>query len=62
MSRRPARCTQADIKRAWAVAQTAGPDVTVDILLDGTIRLRKIRTEPESQPLPADDLPPRVMF
>lgn len=62
MSRRPARCTQADMARAWAVAQKFGPDVVVDIYPDGTISLRKRRTEDESTSLPPDGAPPRVMF
>jgi hypothetical protein len=39
MSRRPARCTQADIKRAIKAAEAAGAHMAVDILPDGTIRL-----------------------
>lgn len=62
MSRRAARFTEADLKRAWAVAQKAGPDVAVDILPDGTISLRKMRTEDESQGQKADGAAPRVMF
>ena len=36
MSRRPARCTQADLNRA---IKAAGPGRTVDVLPDGTIRI-----------------------
>jgi hypothetical protein len=62
MSRRPARFTEADLKRAWSVAQKYGPDVVVDILPDGTISLRK-KASGEPIPLPvADDDAPRVMF
>lgn len=39
MSRRAARCTKADIRRALEAAEAAGVDVAVDILTDGTIRL-----------------------
>lgn len=39
MSRRPARCTQADMTRAFRAAEKLGPHVAVDILKDGTIRL-----------------------
>lgn len=39
MSRRPARVTQADIRRAIAAAKQAGANMAVDILPDGTIRL-----------------------
>lgn len=62
MSRRPARCTQADIKRALSVAQKFGPDVAVDILPDGTIRLCKSRPAGERLETPADDETPEVMF
>lgn len=62
MSRRPAKFTQADLNRAWAVAQKYGPDVAVDILPDGTIRLRKY-VGGESPPIgPDDSESPRVMF
>lgn len=37
MSRRPARCTEADIRRAAKVAKEMG--MAVDILPDGTIRI-----------------------
>lgn len=36
MSRRPARCTQAEIARA---IKAAGPGMVVEILPDGTIRI-----------------------
>ena len=39
MSRRPARCTQADIGRAIRAAAKAGAQMAVEILPDGTIRL-----------------------
>jgi len=47
MSRRPARATRAEIRRALEAAREAGIDVIVDILPNGTIRLcRKQETEP----------------
>lgn len=62
MSRRAARFTQADLTRAWAVAQKAGPDVIVDISPDGTISLRK-KLSGEPVPFSPDDgESPRVMF
>jgi hypothetical protein len=62
MSRRPARFTEADLKRAWAVAQKYGPDVAVDILPDGTIRLKKSpEVVPTPEPMDSDE-PPRVML
>lgn len=39
MSRRPARCTEADIRRAMKVANQAEQPMSVDILPDGTIRI-----------------------
>lgn len=39
MSRRPARCTEADLKRAIKAAQAVGKDWAVEVLPDGTIRL-----------------------
>lgn len=53
MSRRPARCTQADMQRAAKVAQKTG--MAMDVLPDGTIRLipiESLATKPE--PLPED--------
>ena len=39
MSRRPARCTEADIKRAIKAAKAAGASVAVKIDPDGSIWL-----------------------
>jgi hypothetical protein len=39
MSRRAARCTQADIHRAIKAVEQAGARMAVEILPDGTIRL-----------------------
>lgn len=39
MSRRPARCSQADIARAINAAKQAGVSMAVEITPDGTIRL-----------------------
>jgi hypothetical protein len=39
MTRRPARATKTDIRRAVQAAQAAGVAMAVDILPDGTIRL-----------------------
>lgn len=54
MSRRPARCTQADIKRAIAAAEQSGKPMAVDILPDGTIRLTPIRPQ-EARNVPAEE-------
>lgn len=52
MSRRPARCTEADIRRAVKVADGR---MAVDILPDGTIRLIPIEALPaKQQPLGED--------
>jgi hypothetical protein len=50
MSRRPARCTQADIKRAIKAAAEAGPNMAVEILTDGTIRIAPIPPQANKQP------------
>jgi hypothetical protein len=39
MSRRPARATQADIRRAVEAARQAGANMVIEITTDGTIRL-----------------------
>lgn len=52
MSRRPARCTEADIRRA---VKAAGERRAVDILPDGTIRLIPIESLPaKPSPLPEE--------
>ncbi len=52
MSRRPARCTEADIRRATKVAKEMG--MTVNILPDGTIR---IETTGKLTPVDTQDPP-----
>jgi hypothetical protein len=47
MSRRPARCTQADIRRAIKAVEQAGASMAVEILPDGTIRLTPVSQKPE---------------
>jgi hypothetical protein len=49
MSRRPARFTQADIRRAIAAAAKAGAEMSVDILPDGTIRLTPAGVHPHGK-------------
>lgn len=44
MSRRPARCTEADLRRAGKVAQQLG--MMVEVLTDGTIRVIPIQARP----------------
>lgn len=39
MSRRPARCTEADLKRVIRAVLAVGAHGTVEILPDGTIRV-----------------------
>lgn len=39
MSNRPARCSEADIKRALRAVQATGAAMAVEILPDGTIRI-----------------------
>lgn len=50
MSRRPARCTQADIRRALLAAKAAGVEVAVEILPDGTIRLEQKENKAKPEP------------
>lgn len=47
MTRRAARCTQADLDRAMKAAERAGADFVVDILPDGTIRLSRTQKRDE---------------
>lgn len=46
MSRRPARVTQADIRRALAALKIAGSNMALEILPDGTIRLTPALAKP----------------
>lgn len=39
MSKRAARCTEADIKRAMKAAVSVGVHAVIEILPDGTIRI-----------------------
>lgn len=59
MSRRPARCTIADIRRAVEGAKAAGVRMSVDILPDGTIRL--IPMEAVQEPRNGVRLEPRPL-
>jgi hypothetical protein len=54
LSRRPARCTEADIKRA---VKAAGPGMCVDILPDGTIRIAPFEA---IRPMPEPKLAPKA--
>lgn len=58
MSRRAARCTKADIRRALEGAKAAGVDVAVEILPDGTIRL----VQSENKPAPPSSLRPGLVL
>lgn len=46
MSRRPARCTEADIKRAIKALLASGAYGSVEILPDGTIRVAPEAVKP----------------
>lgn len=50
MSRRPARATQADMRRAIEAAQAAGPNFGADILPDGTIKITELDLAKVYQP------------
>lgn len=43
MSRRAARCTQADMHRAIKAVEQSGANMAVEILPDGTIRLVPVK-------------------
>lgn len=48
MSRRPATFTKADLSRALAVAQEAGPDYAVRVTRDGALEIyRRAAEKPE---------------
>jgi acylphosphatase len=46
MSRRPARCTEADLKRVIKAVLALGAHGTVEILPDGTIRVETTAIKP----------------
>lgn len=57
MSRRPARVTQADIRRALKAAEKAGVARAVEIAPDGTIRLVPIPPQADKPaPVPDDEV------
>jgi hypothetical protein len=53
MSRTPARFTQADVARSIRAAKQAGAGA-VELLLDGTIRIRLDGAEKPAQPVEPD--------
>lgn len=48
MSRTPARVTQADLARAGRAAKSLGPEWWVEVTPDGTIRLARVPSSPQS--------------
>lgn len=61
MSRRPARATQADIRRAIEAAKAAGVAMAVEIRPDGSIRLIPVTPDmTKSVAPPLGDRPPMV--
>lgn len=52
MSRRAARCTQADIARAIRAASQTGGGMAVEVLPDGTIRIAPAPASPQPAPAP----------
>lgn len=52
MSRRPATFTKADLARALAVAQEAGPDYAVKVTRDGALEIYR-KANNKSEPLDA---------
>ncbi len=62
MSRRPARCTQADIRRAIEASEKAGANMAVEILPDGTIRLVPVIKNNEQKKAGAFDPGRRIVL
>lgn len=60
MSRRPARCTEADIKRAIKAAKAAGTNMAVKIDPDGSIWLYPSTEISVQEPEPAFDPARRI--
>ena len=55
MSRRPARCTQADITRALKAVMQSGADMTVEVTCDGTIRISRNPRVSAAAPAPVEN-------
>jgi hypothetical protein len=60
MSRRPARCTQADITRALKAAERHSPDMAVEVTPDGTIRIVRNPAIPAPSSWPVETRTRRV--
>jgi hypothetical protein len=54
MSRRPARCTQADMARAIRAIKQESADMVVEIAPDGTIRIVPIEKREQGKYRPAE--------
>lgn len=55
MSRRPARATQADIRRALKAMEATGVRLMIDVLPDGTIRFIPYEPDAAKPEPPSDD-------
>jgi hypothetical protein len=62
MSRRPARCTQADINRALKAVVQSGADMVVEVTADGAIRISRNTAVPRSTPVPVESGPEPVLW
>lgn len=54
MSRRPARFTEADLRRALKAAKKYGDNLAVDVLPDGTIRIAPVPPQDGQSPAPSE--------
>jgi hypothetical protein len=55
MSRRPARCTQADITRALKAVVQSGADMAVEITVEGAIRIARNTGVSKLAEVPVED-------
>lgn len=55
MSNRPARCSEAEIKRALRAVQATGMAMNVEILPDGTIRIAPTVEKSRFKSMPFDE-------
>jgi hypothetical protein len=60
MSRKPARFTEAEIRRAWSAVAKSGVPGVVYVALDGTIRIGPVSDESETKA--TDATPPKKVI
>jgi hypothetical protein len=62
MSRRPARFTQADIRRALQAVVQSGADMVVEITIEGSIRIARNQRDSGLDPPPVESGPEPVLW